>query len=123
MPRGLKLTLEFAAVLLIALGFAVLPGGGAALSVLLTLLVVAFFVLIGLFGYRLYREHRFTIESLPDRHRLLLYASVALAFLTFTATERLFNTVTGGWAIWLALLALASFGVFWVLTRARRDAY
>ena len=119
----MKTAAKFGVVLLIALGFAVLPGGEASLSVLLTLLMVAFFVLIAVFGYRMYREHRWTLETLPDRLRLLLYASVALAFLTFTATERLFTEVPGGWAVWLALLALASFGVFWVLTRGRRDAY
>jgi hypothetical protein len=115
-----KRAAEFGIVLLIALGFTVLPQGDAALSVLLTLLLVAFFVLIALFGYRLYREHRWSIESLPEGHRLLLYGAVALAFLTFTATPRLFAVEGYGWVIWLALLSIASYGVYWVLSRARR---
>ena len=119
----MKRAAEFAVVLLIALAFAALPGGDAALSVLLTLLMVAFFVLIGMFGFRMYREHRWTIESLPDRLRVVLYGSVALAFLTFTATRRLFDVAGFGWLIWLALLGAASFGVYWVFTQSRRDTY
>jgi hypothetical protein len=111
---------KFGLVALIALGFTALPGGGAALDVLLTLLMVAFFVAIALFGYRLYREHRFTIDTLPDGHRLVLFASIGLAVLTFAATARLFAIEGFGWLIWLALLAVASYGVFWVLVRSRR---
>jgi predicted Kef-type K+ transport protein len=105
----------------VALGFSVLPGGNATLNVLLTLLGIAFFAAIALLGYRLYREHRFTLDSLGERERLVLYASVALAFLTFVAARRLFNMSGGlGALIFLALLALASYGVFWVFQRSRR---
>ena len=45
-----------------ALGFSVLPGGNATLNVLLTLLGIVFFAAIALLGYRLYREHRFTLD-------------------------------------------------------------
>jgi drug/metabolite transporter (DMT)-like permease len=113
--------LNFAIVALIALGFSVLPGGGSGLQVILTLLGIVFFAAIALFGYRLYREHRFTLEALADRERLVLYGSVALAFLTFVASQRLFNLRGGlGVLIFLALLALASYGVFWVFTQSRR---
>jgi drug/metabolite transporter (DMT)-like permease len=110
-----------AVLLLVALGFAVLPGGNATLNVLLTLLGIVFFAAIALLGYRLYREHRFTLDSLAERERLVLYASVALAFLTFVGSRRLFNTSGGlGVLLFLALLALASYGVFWVFQRSRR---
>jgi hypothetical protein len=113
--------LNFAIVALIALGFSVLPGGGSGLKVILTLLGIVFFVAIALFGYRLYREHRFTLEALAERERLVLYASVALAFLTFVASQRLFSLRGGlGVLIFLGLLALASYGVFWVFTQSRR---
>jgi ABC-type transport system involved in cytochrome c biogenesis permease subunit len=113
--------LNFVVLLLVALGFAALPGGNATLNVLLTLLGIVFFTVIALLGYRLYREHRFTLESLEDRERLVLYASVALAFLTFVASRRLFNASGGlGVLVFLALLALASYGVFWVFQRSRR---
>lgn len=110
-----------AVVLLVALGFSVLPGGNATLNVLLTLLGIVFFAAIALLGYRLYREHHFTLDSLEYRERLVLYASVALAFLTFVASRRLFNASGGlGVLVFLALLALASYGVFWVFQRSRR---
>src|SRR3954453_22066358 len=113
--------LNFAIVALIALGFTVLPGGSSTLRVILTLLTIVFFAAIALFGYRLYREHRFTLDSLADRERLVLYGSVALAFLTFVASQRLFNLRGGlGVLIFLGLLGLASYGVFWVFTRSRR---
>jgi TRAP-type C4-dicarboxylate transport system permease small subunit len=110
---------NFAILALIALGITVLPGGDAALNVAVTLLTIFFFVAIAYFGYRLFMENRFTIETLDDRLRLVLYSSVGLAFLTFTATARLFDIGGVGVLTWLALLGLASFGVFWVYRRHR----
>jgi O-antigen/teichoic acid export membrane protein len=107
-------------VALIALVLVVLPGGGSALDVALTLLTIAFFAAIALLGYRLYREHRFELDSLEPRQRLVLYGSVGLALVTFTATNRLFDEGGIGVLAWLALLGLCSYGVFWVYTRYRR---
>jgi uncharacterized protein involved in cysteine biosynthesis len=104
----------------IALALVVLPGGGPTLSVVMTVLSMAFFVAIALFGYRLYREHSFTLDSLSDRQRLVLYASVGLAFLTFTATPRLFGSGGIGVLVWLVLLGLCSYGVMWVFISYRR---
>ena len=110
---------KFGIVALVALGLFLLPGGGDALDVLLTLLTIAFFLAIAVLGYRLFRQYRFEIESLPDSQRLVLYGSVGLAFLTFTATNRLFDQGGLGVLAWLALLGLCSYGVFWVWTRYR----
>jgi hypothetical protein len=107
-------------VALIALVLVVLPGGGSALDVALTLLTIAFFTAIALLGYRLYREHRFELDTLEPRQRLVLYGSVGLALLTFTATNRLFDEGGIGVLAWLALLGLCSYGVFWVYSRYRR---
>jgi hypothetical protein len=107
-------------VALIALVLVVLPGGGSALDVALTLLTIVFFAAIALLGYRLYREHRFELDSLDSRQRLVLYGSVGLALLTFTATNRLFDEGGIGVLAWLALLGLCSYGVFWVYSRYRR---
>src|SRR3954451_25396500 len=86
-----KTAAKFGLVAVVALGLVVLPGGGSALEVALTLLTISFFAAIGLLAYRLYREHRFEIDSLQQSQRLVLYASIGLAFLTFTATNRLFH--------------------------------
>ena len=116
----MKLALKFAIVALVALVLTVAPGGGPTLDVFLTLLTIAFFVVIGLFGFRLFREHRFTLDAMTDRQRLVLYGSVGLALLTFTATRLLFGY--GGLVVlgWLVLLGLCSYGGYWVLVRSRR---
>ena len=106
-------------VVLIALAFTAAPGGGETLSVLLTLLSIAFFVLIALAGYSLYRRYRFEIDSLTERQRLVLYGSVGLAFLALCATSRLIDAGGLGFLAWLALLGLCSYGVYWVWTQYR----
>jgi hypothetical protein len=121
MSTRARMAINFALVALVALGFDVLPGGGNTLNVLLTLLYIVFFAAIALLGYRMYREHRFTLESLAERERLVLYGSVGLAFLTFVASPRLFGMNGGiGVLIFLALLGLASYGAFWVFQRSQR---
>ena len=116
----MKLALKFGLVALIALVLTVAPGGGPTLNVFLTLLTIAFFVAIGLFGVRLYREHRLTLDALTDLQRLVLYGSIGLALLTFTATQVLFSRGMAGLVVWLALLVLCSYGGYWVLVRSRR---
>ena len=111
---------KFGVVALVALLLVILPGGGSALDVALTLLTIAFFAAIAMLGYRLYREHHFELDSLESRQRLVLYASIGLALLTVTATNRLFDEGGLGVLAWLALLGLCSYGVFWVYTQYRR---
>jgi drug/metabolite transporter (DMT)-like permease len=108
---------NFAIVALVALAFTALPGGDPTLNVILALLSIAFFTAIAVLGYRLFREHRFTIESLETVQRAVLYGSVGLAVLTFTASSRLLHGV--GIIVWLGLIGLASYGVFWVFQRYR----
>ncbi len=117
----MRTALKFALVALIALAVVAVPGGGGdkALNLLLVLLTIAFFTAIAFFGYRLYREHRFTLDSLTDRQRLVLYGAIGLAFLTFTATPELFATGGPGILAWIALLAACSYGVYWVFMRSR----
>jgi TRAP-type C4-dicarboxylate transport system permease small subunit len=119
MSDRLRVTLEVLAILVVALLFTVAPGGDSTLQVILATLSIAFFVAIALLGYRLYRENTFLLESLSDLHRGVLYSSVGGAFLVFAAAERLFDLGGGGVVIWIALLALCSYGVFWVWTSSR----
>jgi uncharacterized protein involved in cysteine biosynthesis len=111
---------KFAVVALIALAFTVVPGGGSTLNLVLTLLTIAFLTAIALVCYRAYREHRFELDSLDSTQRVVLYGSLAVALLTFTATKRLFDQGGVGVLAWLALLATCSYGLFWVWTRYRR---
>ncbi|MEA2480092.1 MAG: hypothetical protein QOJ07_2014 [Thermoleophilaceae bacterium] len=116
----MKTALNFGIIVLIALAITVLPGGGPLLSVVLTLITILFFVTIAVLGYRMYREHRWSLDALEERDRLILYSSIGLAFLTFAATQRLFAEGAAGALIWIALLGLGSYGVFWVFMRSRR---
>ena len=111
---------KFGLVALIALVLTLLPGGGSALNVMLSLLTIAFFTAIAFLGYRLYRQYSFELDALEPRQRGVLYGSVGMAFLTFVATDRLFNTGGAGVLVWLALLGLCSYGVFWVWNSSRR---
>jgi drug/metabolite transporter (DMT)-like permease len=111
---------KFGLIALIALVLVVLPGGGNALDVLLTALTIAFFAAIALLVARMYRQYRLDVETLDSNIRLALYGSLAIAVLTFTATDRLFNSGGAGVLVWFGLLALASYGLFWAWTRYRR---
>ena len=114
---------KFGVIMLVALGLEVLPGGGNALDVVLTLLTIAFFAAIAFLVYRLYRQYGFELDSLDSSLRLGLYGSLALAVLTFTATDRLFDVGGAGVLVWFALLALASYGLYWVWTLYRKNTY
>ena len=111
---------NIAIIALVALAITALPGGDPTVRVVLTLIPIAFFAAIAILGYRMYREHHFTLDALEPNQRLVLYASVGLAFLTFAATQRMFEAGGLGALGWIALLGLASYGVFWVFTQARR---
>jgi TRAP-type C4-dicarboxylate transport system permease small subunit len=111
---------NWAIVALIALAIVALPGGGPTLNVVFTLLSIAFFAGIAVFGYRMWHEQRFTLDSMSDRQRFVLYASIGVAFLNFTATKRLFNAGGLGVLVWLVLLGLCSYGVMWVYVSYRR---
>jgi hypothetical protein len=117
---AVKAARNFAIIAVVALAVVALPGGGAAADVVVTLISIAFFAAIAVFGYRMYREHHFTLDSLAPRERLVLYASVGLAFVTFAATKRLFDAGGAGALGWILLLSLASYGVFWVFQQTRR---
>ncbi|HMJ94767.1 MAG TPA: hypothetical protein VK486_02890 [Thermoleophilaceae bacterium] len=116
----MQLAWKFGVIAAVALLLVVLPGGGNALDVLLTALTIVFFASIALLVARLYRQYRLDIESLEPNVRLALYGSLAIAVVTFTGTDRLFNTGGVGVLLWFALLAVASYGLFWAWTRYRR---
>ena len=116
----MELAWKLGVIALVALVLTVLPGGGSALDVFLTALTIAFFAAIALLVARTYRQYRLDIETLDANIRLALYGSLAIAVLTFTGTDRLFNAGGAGVLVWFALLAVASYGLFWAWTRYRR---
>jgi hypothetical protein len=106
-------------VALIALVFAVLPGGGAVLDVALSLLGIVFLAAIAFLGYRFYRQYQIDIDTLESNARLALYGSIGGAILTIVGTNRLFDVGGVGIIIWFALLALCSYGIYWVWLQYR----
>jgi hypothetical protein len=108
-----------AIVLVIALAVLVLPGGGDAADLIAAILGLIFAGGIALFVGRLYREHRYGILGLGDRHRAILYGSLAVAAATVTASSRLWETGAGTVA-WFVLVGGASWGVAVVIRHARR---
>jgi hypothetical protein len=106
-------------VALLALALTVLPGGGGALDVVLAFLSIVFLAAIAFLGYRLYSQYRIDLESLEPHVQLALYGSIALAVLTIVGTERLFDVGGAGIVGWFALLALCSYGIYWVWTQYR----
>ena len=116
----MQLAWKFGVVALVALVLVALPGGGNALDVLLTALTITFFGAIALLVARMYRQYRLDIETLDPNVRLALFGSLAIAVLTFTATDRLFDSGGGGVLLWFALLAVASYGLFFAWSRYRR---
>ena len=106
-------------VMLVALVLVVLPGGGNALDVVLTLLSIAFLAAIAFLGYRLFRQYHFDIETLEPPVRLVLYGSTGLVVITFVGTSRLFEAGGLGVLLWFALLALCSYGLYWTWMRYR----
>jgi hypothetical protein len=111
---------KFGLIALVALVLTAAPGGGNLLDVLLTALTIAFFAAIAILVARMYRQYRLDIETLDSSIKLALYGSLAIAVLTFTATDRLFHSGGAGVIVWFALLALASYGLFWAWTHYRR---
>jgi hypothetical protein len=110
--RNVLIVLALAAIVMLA------PGGGNASAAILQALVIAMLASIGWFGVRLYREHHSDIYALGDRNRGILYASAGLVALTVTATDQLWETGPGT-VVWVALIALACYGVYYVFRVSR----
>ncbi len=105
-------------VALIALGITVLPGGGTAADTVLTAISMGFLAAIGLFAYRLHRENGFTLMTLSDGWKAILYGSLGLIALMIAGADEMFDTGLGTLA-WIAFVALAVFGLFSVFRESR----
>ncbi len=105
-------------IAVVALAIAFVPGGNDTAVLALAILSLAFIAAIGFLGYRLYMENKFTLWSMSERHRAQLYAGIAVAFMTLTATDRLLDSGIG-LVLWVALLAGSVLAVYnaWVESR------
>ena len=110
---------NIAIVFVIAALIVVLPGGGTGANVALQAASLAFLAALGWFASIMYRQHRTDLYSLGDGRRAVLYAAVAVATLTLTATSRLTKTGPGSVA-WLVLLGAAAYAVIAIVWSARK---
>jgi hypothetical protein len=115
----MSLARNIAIVALVALAIVAVPGGGTAADVVVAVISLAFLGVIAWFGRRLYMENGMTLSTLTTVHRALLYGGFAVAFMTFVATPRLWESGPGTLA-WLLLLAASVSAVYYVWVESRR---
>ena len=115
----MRTALNFLIIALVALVLTAAPGGEVTLNVLLTALTLGFFVGIGLFGYKLYRENRMTVDSMTVSQRLAFYGSLAVAFLAVAAARSFFVYGFPGILAWVAILGVSCLGAFLAYSRSR----
>src|SRR5919106_4434886 len=63
------------------------PGGGAAAETILVAISIAFLAVIAWFVYRIYREQEFTLSTLSDGRRALLFGAVGAIALLIAGYE------------------------------------
>jgi hypothetical protein len=116
---SLKTARNIGIIAAVALGIALIPGGGDTARLVLGALSLGFLAAIGFLGYRLYMENRFTLWSMSNRHRAMLYGGIAGAVATLTGTSRLWETGFGA-VMWFVLLAGSGLLVYHAWVESRR---
>jgi hypothetical protein len=106
-------------IALVALAVAAIPGGSDTAQLILAILSLGFLAALGFLGYRLYMENKFTLWSMSDQHRALLYGGVTVATGTLIATDLLFNSGLGT-ILWFSLLGGSVFAVYTAWVESRR---
>jgi hypothetical protein len=106
-------------VLVIAALVALLPGGGTGATLAVEAVSLGFLGALAWIASVMYRQHRTELYALGDGRRAALYAAIAVATLTLTATPRLWHTSAGSVA-WLVLIGSAAYTAFAVLWSARK---
>ena len=114
----IKVTRNIAIVLALAAVVAYAPGGGTGSQIVIQAVSIAFLAVIGWFVSIMYRQHHVALYSLGDSRRAGLYAAVAVAVLTLTATSRLFASGAGV-LVWFVLIGAAAYTVIAIVWAAR----
>lgn len=110
---------NIAIILVIAALIVVIPGGGTGANVAIQAVSIVFLATLGWFAAVMYRQHRVTLYSLGDARRGILYAALAVATVTLTATHRLWAT-GGGSVAWLVLMGACVYALVSVIWSARK---
>lgn len=106
---------------MVALGAVVwlLPGGDTGGQTIGNLLSVLLLGGLCFFAYRSYMENRIMLLDMATRTRAILYGSFALITFAIVATGRLTEQGGVGVLVWMALIALAAYGMYSVYRAAR----
>lgn len=118
MGNRLKTTRNVAMVALIAAAVYLLPSGGQVAHTFEALLYIGFGVAIGYLGLRFYREHQVALHSLGDRHRGLLYGSIAGGLFLYMSRVRMWQTGVGE-LLWFVLVGGIVYALIAVFRRWR----
>ncbi|HEV2859271.1 MAG TPA: hypothetical protein VGW80_12800 [Solirubrobacterales bacterium] len=95
-----------AIVMLLALGVAVLPGGGNLAAMVVTALTMALLGGIAWMLYVISRENQLTLSTLTDGRRAILYGAFGLLALLVAGSDKMFST-GGGTLLWIVLLGIS----------------
>jgi hypothetical protein len=106
-----------AIILLLALAVAAVPGGEATAETILVAISIAFLGAIAWFVYRLYRDQQFTLATMSDGRRAILFGAVGAIVLLIVGFEEFSG---GGIVLWLALMAAAVAAIVLVVRDATR---
>jgi hypothetical protein len=101
-----------AIVLLLAVIVWKVPGGGTTANTISNIFAILFLAGLFFFGYRMYMEHRGTLQGLEDRQRGLLYGAFALIAFALVATSRMWAAGGLGGLLWLAMLGAAGWAIY-----------
>ena len=116
--RRLENALNVAIILVLALGVAVVPGGGNAAETVLTAISMAFLAAIAFFGHRMYQESQFTISTLRDSRRALLYGALGAIVLMIVGADELLDSGAGV-LLWIGVLGLSVLAIISVVRETR----
>lgn len=117
MSRRLENARNVAIIMLLALGVAVVPGGGNAADTVLTAISMAFLAAIAFFGHRMYMQSQFTISTLRDSQRALLYGALGAIALMIVGTDELLDSGAGA-LLWIGVLGLSILAIVSVVRGA-----
>jgi hypothetical protein len=106
-----------AIIALLALGVALIPGGGTAAETVLAALSMAFLAVIAFFVYRLYMQNQLTLSTLRDAQRAILYGAFGVIALMIAGADELLDSGAGT-LVWIGLIALSALAIFRVWTEA-----
>lgn len=109
---------NIAIIVVLALAISVLPAGGNVASGVLAALSLVFIGVIGLLIVRFWGQASFTLDTLTERQRWLLYASLGAIALMIAGLDEMFDTGVGT-VVWLAVVALSGWAVFTTWREAR----